>query len=185
MKYLFSTTDVEGMIHSLDINKALGLDQISHRLLKGTKHTITKPLCMLFNKSLYEKKFPRKWKESAVYPLFKKRDKSLVSNYHPISLLSCVGKVMERCVYKHLYKHLYFNGLLYVKQSGFLRGHSTVHQLLDLYHQIVSSLDHKQNLCMVFCDITKAFDRVWHWGLIFKLKQLGFNGPLLGERLSL
>ena len=94
-------------------------------------------------------------------------------------MLSCVGKVMERCVNKHLYNYLYFSGLLYVKQFGFLRCHSTVHQLLDLYHQIVSSLDHKQNLCMVFCDISKAFDRVWHRGLIFKLKQLGFNGPLL------
>ena len=142
---LISTTDVEGIIHSLDINKAVGLDQISHRLLKGTKHTISKPLWMLFNKSLYHKKFPLKCKESVLYPLFKKGDKSLVS---PISLMSCVGKVMERCVYKHLYNYLYFNGLLYVKQSGFLRGHSTVHQLLDLYHHIVSSLDHKQNLCM-------------------------------------
>ena len=66
-----STTDVEGIIHSLDINKTVGLDQISHRLLKGTKHTIFKPLCMLFNKSLNDKKFPRKWKQSVVYPLFK------------------------------------------------------------------------------------------------------------------
>ena len=88
-------------------------------------------------------------------PLFKKGVKSLVSNYCPISLLSCVGKVMETCVYKHLYNYLYFNGLLYVKHFGFLRGHSTVHQLLDLYHQIVSSLDHKQSLCIVFCDISK------------------------------
>ena len=140
---LISTTDIEGIIHSLDINKAVGLDQISHRLLKGTKHKISKPLCILFNKSLYDQKFPRKWKESVVYPLFKKGDKSLVSNYRPISLLSCVCKIMERCVYKHLYNYLYFNGLLYVKQSGFLRGQSIVHQLLDLYHQIVSSMDHK------------------------------------------
>ena len=57
---LISTTDVEGIIHSLDINKAVGHDQISHRLLKGTKHTISKPLYMLFNKSLNDKKFPRK-----------------------------------------------------------------------------------------------------------------------------
>ena len=86
---------------------------------------------------------------------------------------------MERCVYKHLYNYLYSNHLLYEKQSGFLRGHSTVHQLIEIYHEIVSAFDAKQNLCMVFCDISKAFDRVWHRALIFKLRQLGIDGPLL------
>ena len=103
----------------------------------------------------------------------------VVSNYRPISLLSCLGKLMERCVYKHVYNYLHFNDLLYKKQSGFLRGHSTVYQLLDIYQQVVSSLDSKQNLCMVFCDISKAFDRVWHRGLVFKLRQHGISGPLL------
>ena len=69
---LISTTDIEGIIHSLDINKAVGLDQMSHRLLKGTKHTISKPLCMLFNKFLYDQKFPRKWKESVCTPYLKR-----------------------------------------------------------------------------------------------------------------
>ena len=76
---------------------------------------------------------------------------------------------MERCVYKYVYNYLYSNRLLYNKQSGFLKGHSTVHQLLEIYHQVLSSLDSRQNFCMVFCDISKAFDRVWHKGLDFEL----------------
>ena len=113
------------------------------------------------------------------FPLFKKGDKSTIGNYRPISLLSCIGKLMERCVYNHLYNHLHFNTLIHPKQSVFLKGHSTVHQLLDMYHGIASSIDSKNNLCMIFCDISKAFDRVWHNGLLFKLQQCGFDGSLL------
>ena len=86
---------------------------------------------------------------------------------------------MQRCVYKQVYNYLFFNLLIYEKQSGFLKGHSTVHQLLEIYHQVVSSLDAKQSTCMVFCDISKAFYRVWHKGLIFKLRQLGISDSLL------
>ena len=77
------------------------------------------------------------------------------------------------------YNCLFSNRLIYEKQSGFLTGHATVYQLLEIYHQVVCSLDAKQSTCMVFCDISKAFDRVWHKGLIFKLRQLGITGSLL------
>ena len=69
---------------------------------------------------------------------------------------------MERCIYK--------------QQARFLTGHSTVYQLIDLYHQ---SFDKKNHTGVVFCDISKAFDRVWHKGLVFKLRQLGIQGNLL------
>jgi hypothetical protein len=48
-----------------------------------------------------------------------------------------------------------------------------------MYHQICESFDKKQSTCIVFCDISKAFDRVWHSGLLFKLKQYGINNELL------
>ena len=114
-----------------------------------------------------------------VMPLFKKGDANTPSNYRPISLLSCLGKLMERVVYKHLYNHFVSHNLIYCKQSGFLRGHSTVFQLIDIFDQIARSLDDKTVTCMVFCDISKAFDRVWHQGLLFKLKENGISGNLL------
>ena len=70
-----------------------------------------------------------------------------------------------------LYKYMY--------QSGFLPNHSTTYQLIDIYHHICQSLDNNQFSCMVFCDVSKAFDRVWHKGLILKLKQVGIEGELL------
>ena len=87
---------------------------------------------------------------------------------------------MESVVYKHLYNHFVSHNLIYCKQSGFLRGHSTVFQLIDIFDQIARSLDDKTVTCMFFLgDISKAFDRVWHQGLLFKLKENGTSGNLL------
>ena len=78
-----------------------------------------------------------------------------------------------------MYNYLIANNLIYEKQAGFLTGHSTVFQLIDLYHQIAQSFDSKTHTCVIFCDISKAFDRVWHKGLLFKLQQLGIADQLL------
>ena len=172
-------SEIRDVIKILDTNKAVGEDLISHKVLKNVCQTICLPLCLLFNKSLSVCVFPKIWKSAIVMPLFKKGNTNLCSNYRPISLLSCVGKLMERVVYKHMYNHLINNNLIYEKQSGFLKGHSTVFQLLDIYHQIAQSLDTKCYTCIVFCDISKAFDRVWHKGLLCKLEKNGINGNLL------
>ncbi len=170
--------DITDIILKLNVHKASGPDEFSHRMLKETATTICKPLCMLFNRSLLEGDYPSKWKKANVMPLFKKGDRDQPSNYRPISLISCIGKVLERVVFKHVYNHLHLNNLIYKKQSGFIPGHSTVYQLIDIYNQICKAIDERKHTCIVFCDISKAFDRVWHLGLLYKLKQNGIEGSL-------
>ena len=148
-------------------------------MLKETSKTICVPLTVIFNRSIQENIYPDCWKDSHVMPLFKKGDKNIVSNYRPISLISCVGKVMERVVFKYTYNYLHANNFIYHKQSGFLPGHSTVYQLTDIYNQICSAFDERKSTCIIFCDISKAFDRAWHSGLIFKLSQYGIDGNIL------
>ena len=63
-----------------------------------------------------------------------KGDKSLPFNHRPISLISFVGKIMERVIYKYVFNHLQRNKLIYEYQSGFLQKYSTVHQLLEMYN---------------------------------------------------
>ena len=78
-----------------------------------------------------------------------------------------------------MYNHLHENHVLYKYQSGFLRNHSTTFQLIDIYHHICQTFDNEQFSCMFFCDVSKAFDRVWFKGLLFKLEQHGVIGSLL------
>jgi hypothetical protein len=89
-------------------------------MLKMSPEKIAKPLKIIFNKSLAQGKYPSVWKIADVISIFKKGDSSLPSNYRPISLISCVGKVMERVVNRHVYNHLHSNKLIYEYQSGFL-----------------------------------------------------------------
>ena len=79
----------------------------------------------------------------------KKGERTKPANHSPVSLLSNVGKVFERVLFKHIYNHLYINNLLYKYQSGFLPGHSTTLQLIDIYHHICQSL--RRNNILTWC----------------------------------
>ena len=100
-----------------------------------------------------------------IYRFLLKKDKYLPSNYRPDALLSCPGKLQERIVFKNLYSYFIDNNL-YEYQSGFLPHNSTVFQLIDMYHNICLAFDNNSLFCTVLCDISKAFDRVWHRGLL-------------------
>ena len=118
-------------------------------MLKICPEKIAIPLQIIFNKSLEQCKYPSDWKIANVIAIFKKGDSSLPSNYRPISLISCVGKIMERVVYKYVYNHLQRNRLIYEYQSGFLPKCSTVHQLIEIYNCILNALE-KRKLAVLF-----------------------------------
>ena len=160
--------DVIDVLSNLNVTKACGPDLISPRLLKEGASVISKPLTTIFNRSLQQGYFPARWKEANVTPIYKKEDRFSPSNYRPISLLSCIGETMERCVHKHLY-FISQNNLLTPLQSGFISGDSTTNQLLDIYHMFCEAVDNGKEVRVVFCDISKALDRVWHKGLLVKL----------------
>jgi hypothetical protein len=79
---------------------------------------------------------------------------------------------MERVVYKYIYNYIIEHSLLYLYQSGLLPGQSIVYQLLEIYHNICKNIDNRLSSIIIFCDISKAFDRVWHKALIKKLHWL-------------
>ena len=93
------------------------------------------------NRSFEEGIFPDIWKIANVIPIFKKGDKSKPSYYRPVALLSCIGKLQERIVFKNMYNFLLDNTLLYKYQSGFLPHYSTVFQLIDIFHNICQAFD--------------------------------------------
>ena len=112
-------------------------------------------------------------------PIFKICDPSIPSNYRPVSLLNTAEKVFERNVYNHVFFYLRGTNFFTPFQSGFLPGDSTVNQTLTLYHNICRALDNGHEYRMIFFDVSEAFDKVWHKGLLFKLYHKGVRGRLL------
>ena len=101
--------EVKDIISTLDESKANGPDEISVKVIKVIKSEICSPLCTLFNLSLEHKLVPSIWKSANVTALFKKGDPSDCSNYRPISLLSIIVKIFEKCIYKHVFNFLRVN----------------------------------------------------------------------------
>ena len=129
---------------------------------------------MLFNRSFANGVLPSAWKDALVVPVYKRGDRSQLTNYRPISLLSTVGKVCERVVYNKLYR--FRTSILSDHQSGFRKKDATVMHLTRLVQLWSEALDHSEYVGIVFFDLRKAFDRVWHKGLLAKLDAAGIRG---------
>ena len=174
-----SDIDVYKILKSLNVRKATGPDNISNHLLKNCALTLAAPLQQVINLSLSTGTFADSWKLSNTCPLYKAGKKYVKTNYRPVSLLSNISKVNEIIVFKNLYKFCKEHNILTSKNSGFKENDSTVLQCLYITHYLYESLDKGGEVCMIYLDVSKAFDRVWHEGLLFKLQQIGIGGSLL------
>ena len=102
----FNDQDIPNVIHSLNINKAHGFDDLSIRLLKICESSIVKTLSIIFKNCFQSRSFPNKRKKSNVAPIHKKGDKQLLQNYRPVSLLPICSKIFERIIFNPIFKYL-------------------------------------------------------------------------------
>jgi len=174
-----TSIEITTVIKKLDKNKAVGPDKIHNKLLIAAVDFIAEPLCILFNRSLTEGIVPDMWKTAHITPVHKKGPCDQCSNYRPISLLSCLGKVLERCIHNHIFTYFKQNEIISANQSGFIPGDSTTNQLLMIYNDLCKSYDLGITTQSIYFDISRAFDRVWHKGLLKKLEAVGLRGTLL------
>ena len=175
----FANNDIEKVIQNLDPNKAHGYDKISISMRKNCGKSICKPLQLIFSQYIDTGSFPLEWKKANVVPVHKKGDKQCLKNYRPVSLLPVCGKIFERLIFNEMFRFLIENNLISSNQSGFNPGDSCINQLLSITHEIYKPFDDGFEVRGVFLDISKAFDKVWHKGIIFKLQQNGISGKLL------
>ena len=177
----FSEKDIYSIIRSLDSNKAHGHDNVSIRMIKMCDESIALPLKIIFESAMHSGIYPDQWKKANIIPVHKKNSKNELKNYRPISLLPIFGKIFERCIYNTMYNYFESNNLLSSCQSGFRKNDSCISQLLAITHEIYKNFDNcpPVETRSIFLDISKAFDKVWHEGLLFKLKCYGIKGSLL------
>ncbi len=170
-----TTKDVADAINKLSSSKACSHDGITAFMIKCAKTELLPILTYLFNRSLSLKVFPKLWKDAIVTPLFKSGRQDDVGNYRPISVLSTVGKLLERCVHDQCYQYLSTHNLLTTSQSGFRKAHSTTTCLADFLDNIYQEIDEGVACGAIYLDLSKAFDTVDHHILLLKLRYLGFQ----------
>lgn len=168
---------IKSVLSKLDISKSAGPDSIPPILLIRCADKLSIPLLILFSRSISEGYVPLLWKKAYISPIHKKGPKGHVTNYRPISKLCTIAKVFEKIVYEQLYSAL--RASLPPSQHGFLRGRSTVSNLVQLNEFITDSMDKGGQVDVVYTDYSKAFDRIDHRLLVIKLQNAGIRGDLL------
>ena len=157
---------------------------MTNRVLRECASSITESVTYLFNLSVSTGTFPSAWKNAIVIPIFKRRGRdSDPSNYRPVSLLPPLGKVLDAIQSEHLLSFLEKNDLLSKHLFGFLPHRSTVMQLIYVADTWMTALDRGKQPSAVFMDFKKAFDKVWHTGLLHKLAMIGVAPPSVFLRL--
>ena len=135
-------------------------------------------LKIIFSHSLSSSLIPTSFKEATIIPVFKSGDKSLPSNYHPIYLTSILSIVIEKNIRKQVLTFLSHRGYLNSTQHGFRSGRSYLSALLDVYDNILHMINNKSTVDMIYLDFSKAFDKVDHGILLYKLRALDITGRL-------
>ena len=176
----FDREEIKTRLQSLDTNKAMGPDQMSGWVLKSCAEELSWPIFWLIKKSLEEGYVPRKWKEAQIVAIHKGGSKEIPLNYRPVSLLCILIKVLEGIVRDRWLKFLEEREILSSKQFGFRKGRSCITNLLSFYSRVIDVVDKKGGwVDCVYLDLKKAFDKVSHKRLIWKMENCGGLGDKL------
>ena len=172
--------EVDRLIRNLPNKNSSGYDDLSNILLKELHHLITQPLTDLFNRSISEGIFPEAMKLADTVPLYKSKDRTLTTNYRPVSLLITISKLLEKAVHSRVYDFMEQTNQMYPSQYGFRKKHSCETAISELVAEIVKNMDEKKYTLGIFLDLSKAFDTLSHDVLLKKLERYRIRGyPLL------
>ena len=162
-------------------NKAHGWDNVSTHITRLCGKSIVKPLIYLFESSLTDGIFPEDWKKGNIIPVQKKESKNCLKNYRPVNRLPIFSKIFERLIFNGIFNSLVQNQLFRDCKLGFIPDDSCISEPLSITQKIHKSFDCNppEDIRGVFLDISIAFDKVWHEGIIFKSKIYDVEGKLI------
>ena len=170
---------VQKQLRSLKPDGSPGPDKLHPRVLREAAAELSKPLAIIFRKSIDTGELPQVWKQGSVVPIFKKGCRQTPGNYRPISLTSVACRALEALIRDKLMFHMLSNNLFSASQHGFRPGRSCDTQLLEVIEDWTKHLEDSQSVDSVYLDFRKAFDSVPHARLISKLRGYGIQGNLL------
>lgn len=168
----FTIREIRSEIRKLN-KKSPGYDLIDGRVLKSLPKKGLVLLTVIFNSILRLSYFPTRWKCAKITMVPKPgKPENSITSYRPISLLPVLSKLLEKLFRKRLSPILQSLCILPDHQFGFREGHGTPEQCHRVVNVIRDALEKKSYCSSVFLDVKQAFDRVWHQGLLYKLKHL-------------
>ncbi|GFS17627.1 RNA-directed DNA polymerase from mobile element jockey [Elysia marginata] len=176
----FVMEELEGALKVMQNGRSPGPDNITNEMLAHLGFQAKRKILSLFNTSWKTGLVPSNWKKAILIPILKVgKPKNKGNSYRPISLTSCMCKLMERMINKRLVWHLEKHNILMDEQAGFRQFQSTEDQVAYIAQTIEDGYQRQQHTVTVWVGMEKAFDRVWKKGLILQLMQAGVSHNML------
>lgn len=183
---LTSKENLTLILKNLKNRKAPGYDEVNNLQIKNLSKKGIEILTILFNKLYNLSYFPIKWKHAKVIPIPKPgKNHKNPDNYRPISLLSSIGKIYEKLISEKIWQEIdsintqHNTKIIPNCQFGFRHDHSTSHQLSRIVNTVKAKRNNMESTGAILLDIEKAFDSIWHNGLIYKLIIFQFSHTLI------
>ena len=171
--------EVAAASKEISLNSAPGPDAIPPVVYNRFAEELAEPIAKIWRLSLDNALLPEGKAQSIVTPIHKGGERCLPANYRPVALTNHLIKIFERIVRKKITEHMDTNNLFNQSQHGFRAGRSTVTQLLQFLDEIFFRLEMGNEVDIVYLDFAKAFDKVDHGILLYKLECMGIGGKLL------
>ena len=168
---------INKLLRETNIKKSTGYDNLPPKIVKISADILTAPTTNLVNLMIKTSIFPDSAKKAAISPIFKNDDRTIKSNYRPLSVLPCFSKIFENVLKDQITP--YFENFLSMYLTAYRKNFSSQHMLLRLIETWKNQLDNSCIVGAVLMDLSKAFDCIPHDLLIAKLNAYGFDESAL------
>jgi len=176
---------VENKLSMLKEKKAAGPDRIPSEFIKYATPQFKASLVSAFNKFLGSETVPKSFQKAIIFPIFKKGDPKVTSNYRGISFQNALAKVFSALLLERLKNWVKNYNILTELQAAFRKGYSKVDNIFSLTSIARSYIDSGKKLYAFFVDFKAAFDSIDRRALTYKLSNIGISTTFLNVLQSL